>query len=67
MQHVWLCAANMTTNESINKARYDHFRDEHGNFNNPYSLGTWRDNLRTLFCGEFHQLDLTGEGITPHR
>ena len=42
-QHWYQIVANITTNESMNKHKYEVFRGENGALRNPFDHGTWRN------------------------
>jgi len=42
-QHYYLIAVNLTTNEQINKRRYDYLKDSTGAFHNPYDQGALKN------------------------
>lgn len=48
--HLVLLISNMSTNEDINKTRYDYLRDERGRFSNPFDKGSvWKNIMDGLF------------------
>eukprot|EP00939_MAST-03C_sp_MAST-3C-sp1_P005321 g5321.t1 len=42
-QHFYLIAVNLTTNEQINKRRYDYLKDSTGSFFNPFDQGPMKN------------------------
>jgi hypothetical protein len=43
--HFHLLSSNLTTNEDINKFRYDYLIDEYSRFSNPFDLGSTGKNV----------------------
>ncbi len=64
--HLDLIRANLTTNEDINKMRYDYLRDERGRFSNPFDLGSaWKNIMDGI--NPSHQDFYTREEIVKHQ
>ena len=48
--HLTLLLRNLSTNEDINKTRYDYLRDDRGRFHNPFDKGSaWKNIMDGIF------------------
>jgi len=63
-QHFYLIAVNLTTNEQINKNRYDYLKDSTGMYHNPFNQGALKNFLDFFRMSE--PTALPPRQILPH-